>query len=219
MSIAQRKRTVLPPQHKTVFSVPALFVVLCSSCQTDTALFWESPNKLKRLWLSFDSSNVQSSKTNQSIFSSNFSISARITQSNRPDPKSYLALPLCSLTWRLPPSSDLGLHATHPVSNLIKRSLIFCDQDTKWLSWVFATQEKKTERDLKCVPDQGSALVTSALQLANTARALSSPDPMNHVKIFKGPPEMPLRNGYNCGTKHFHLIILIRWKWKISWVE
>ena len=32
------------------------------------------------------------------------------------------------------------------------------------------------------------------------------PAPMNHVKIFKGwpPPEMPLRNWYNCGTKHFN---------------
>jgi len=36
---------------------------------------------------------------------------------------------------------------------------------------------------------------------------------MNHVKIFKGwPPEMPLRNWYNCGTNHFHQTSVVWWK-------
>jgi len=30
--------------------------------------------------------------------------------------------------------------------------------------------------------------------------------PMNHVKKLRaGPPEMPLRNWYNCGIKHFKM--------------
>jgi len=31
---------------------------------------------------------------------------------------------------------------------------------------------------------------------------------------------MPLRNWYNCSTKHFHLIMVVRWKWKnqLDWV-
>jgi len=37
-------------------------------------------------------------------------------------------------------------------------------------------------------------------------RPIHQPAPMNYVKLFKGwPPEMPLRNCYNCGTKHFRL--------------
>ena len=35
-----------------------------------------------------------------------------------------------------------------------------------------------------------------------------------------GPPEMPLRNWYNCGTNHFHLTSVVGWKWKyqLDWV-
>jgi len=47
------------------------------------------------------------------------------------------------------------------------------------------------------------------------------PAPTNRVKIFKGwPPEMPLRNWYNCGTNHFHLTSVVRCKWKnqLYWV-
>jgi len=33
---------------------------------------------------------------------------------------------------------------------------------------------------------------------------------MNDVKIFKGwPPDMPLRNMYNCGTKHFRMTSMV----------
>ena len=47
------------------------------------------------------------------------------------------------------------------------------------------------------------------------------PAPMNHVKMFSGwPPEMPLRSWYNCGTKHFRLTMMVRWKWEtqLDWV-
>ena len=47
------------------------------------------------------------------------------------------------------------------------------------------------------------------------------PAPSNHVKIFKGcPPRDALRNWYNCGTNHFHLTSVVRWKWKnqLDWV-
>jgi len=47
------------------------------------------------------------------------------------------------------------------------------------------------------------------------------PAPMNHVKYLRaGPPDMPLRNWYNCSTKHFHLTSVVRWKWKnqLDWV-
>ena len=35
-----------------------------------------------------------------------------------------------------------------------------------------------------------------------------------------GPPEMPLWNWYNCGTNHFNLTSVVRWKWKnqLDWV-
>ena len=40
--------------------------------------------------------------------------------------------------------------------------------------------------------------------------------------LCSGPPEMPLRNWYNCGTKHFKLTInmVVRWKLKtqLEWV-
>ena len=39
------------------------------------------------------------------------------------------------------------------------------------------------------------------------------PDPMNHVTHLRaGPPEMPLRKWYNCGTNHFYLTSVVRWK-------
>jgi len=34
-----------------------------------------------------------------------------------------------------------------------------------------------------------------------------------------GPPEMPFRNWYNCGTKHFHQTNVVWWKWRtqLAW--
>jgi len=40
------------------------------------------------------------------------------------------------------------------------------------------------------------------------------------IYLRAGPPEMPLRSWYKCGTKHFHPTMMVWWKWKtqLDWV-
>ena len=60
-----------------------------------------------------------------------------------------------------------------------------------------------------------SLLVMATPRCVLAGLSLSLPAPMNHVKIFKGwPPQVALRNWYNCGTKHFQLTMVVRWKRK-----